>query len=223
MASPVIWDAYDGLRLEGALQYAVVALESGSVPSDVFADAPRDIAVDIPIPIVDVEIGGRRIACASVALAPPCAIETVRFIRRRARVEALAVGKVLISGGPYKSTNIPKATVTTPWVDFFVRGDRARLATLLKDVSSLSASRAGGLGVVLGWQIDDDPDDRSLVYRDAPQRTLPLVSDGGEWDLQRFDPTTYEIREATTRAPYWHQRSRAECLTPVPRREAAAA
>jgi hypothetical protein len=118
LAAPIVWDAYDGLRIEGAIQHAVVAIEAG-VPSDVFADAPRDLSVDIPIPIADVEIGGRQIACASLAVAPPCAIETVRFLRKRARVEALGVASVMIGQGPYKSMQIPKATLTAPFVDFF--------------------------------------------------------------------------------------------------------
>lgn len=217
LTSPVAWDPYGGITIEGALQSVVVTRESGMLPADAFADAPSDFFADVPVPIADEEHAGKLIACASWAV-PQALVETVRKVRRRTREELFPTpggkGLLVTGGGPYKNTEIPIATVTTPYVEFFVRGDRSKLADLVRDVGSIGRSRAGGLGAVHGVEIDEDPDDRSLVYRGRPQRTIPVADEHDAAVL--FEASSYDLREANTRAPYWHRATRALCAVPMP-------
>lgn len=210
-SAPVAWDTYDGTTIEGALQYAVVIRDTGRMPSDVFSGCPRDRFVDIPVPIADTTIAGLPIACASWGQPAPEASEGVRYRRKRARVELLRTpggrGNVVTGGGPYKSLNVPTCVLATPYLDFFVRGDRALLVDLLRDVGAVGRCRAGGLGAVLGAEISEDPEDRSLVWRGRPQRTLPATD-------QEYEPGSYVVREAGTRAPYWHRTVRTLCVVP---------
>jgi hypothetical protein len=214
MGAPIAVDLFHGLTVEGAIQHAVIRLEAG-VPSDVFGGIPHDLFVNIPIPIADVSIGGWDIAQASWARFAPVAIEATRFVRSRAQVEGLALDRVHVAGGEYKSTSIPKSTVVSPFIDFFVVGDSERLELILRHVTELSAGRAGGLGAVVGWEVGPDPDERALVFRDAPQRAIPLTREGGPWDVGSFAAGSYEVRHVATRAPYWHRRSYTECILPL--------
>ena len=211
MAAPIAWDPYQGLPCEGALQWAVVALSSGQTPDEAFAGVPMDQAVEIPIPIEDTEMLGRRIALASWAQPSPEAIETIRYRRKRARAEEYGLAKVQINGGPYKSLNIAVPTLTCAWLDFHAVGDRPKLGELLPHVTHLGRNRAGGMGHVLGWEIMDDPEHRALTDRGRLMRTLP-VGCGIE-----PRPGTFTIRHSTTRAPYWHRRSLCEAMVPIVR------
>ena len=218
LGAPITWDGYDGIRVEGALQYAVVVHETGRMPDDVFHGCPRDLSAvdeDIQVPIWDEEHCGFRIACASWAQPSPGAIETLRFRRKRARIDVMpGNGKLLISGGNFKSLNQPIPTLTALYVDFHMRADRERLSELLgHDAMVLGRWRSAGLGQVVGSEILDDPEDRSLTHRGVPMRTIPVKDSE---DARRFSPS-YDLRPATTRAPYWHTRSRTLCAVPMVR------
>lgn len=215
----VSWDPYDGLTIEGALQSAVVALEAGAPADDVFADCPPGLFVDIPIPIADEERTGRKIACASWAQPAPTAAETMRYKRQRARPENMptpgGMGIINTGQGEYKSSQIPVPTLSTPYVDFFVRGDRERISVLVRDLSAIGRARSGGGGAVLGTEILPDPEDRSLRWMGRPMRSIP-VADEHEAAIT-FEACSYDLREQTARAPYWHRSSRTLCAVPVPR------
>ena len=216
LSAPVAWDGSIPITIEGPLQFAMIGRETGRLPDDVFNGAGRTVPIELPIPIADVTIGERRIACASWGMAPAIAIEAVRWRRKRAREEALGVpGKLLIKGGPFKSLNIPVGTLVTPWLDFYVRGDRALLEDLCRDVQGLGRDSTRELGTVMGVEITSDPDDRSLLYRGTPQRALPIVCDGGDTDPRTLTPGTWDEREMTTRAPYWKLASMAVCAVPI--------
>lgn len=222
LKSEIAWDDYDGVTIEGALQYVVVVRESGMMPDDAFEGAPREFFADIPAPIADEERAGRRIACASWGI-PAAHIETVRYKRSRARAELFPIpggrGLLPTSGGKYGSTQVPTAALATPYVDFYVRGDRDKLIDLVRDVGSIGKSRGGGLGAIHGVEIDDDPEDRSLVYQGRPQRSIPVTD---EHDAAiHFEVGSYDLRETNTRAPYWHRATRALCAVPVWRTECA--
>lgn len=218
LAAPIAWDGYDGLTLEGALQCAVVVHETGRLPDDVFAGCPRDLSIadgDIAIPIADEVIHGHRVACASWARPSRDAVETVRYRRKRARVDVMpGSGKLLIAGGPFKSLNVPVPTVTTIYLDFHVRADRERLESLLHtEALTLGRWRSAGLGVVRGTEVLSDPEDRSLTWRGTPQRSIPVRD---AQDAERY-AAPYDLRPATTRAPYWHRRSETLCVVPMQR------
>ena len=206
--SEVTWDGYWGLTIEGLLQSIVVTRETGDMPDDVFCDIDRDLNVDIPIPVSTVNVGDQPIACASWCWPASLAEETVRRRRKRTRVENMGDARtVSISGGRFKNLDIPVATLTTPYLDVFVRGDARLLGDLLRDVTALGRWRSGGMGLIHGVEIAADPEDRSVVWREQPQRAIPAMVDGGEFDLRRFDPGSFYEREATVRSPYWKRTS----------------
>ena len=201
LADEIAWDDRNGLTaLEGTLQWQVIARETNRVPSDVFRGC--DAKPMIPIPIEHVTIAGPPIARCSWGI-PATHVDSVRWMRKRARVEALNLPRVAINGGAYKSLQFPVATLTTPHLYFFVRGDRGELEELLRDVVALGRGRGSAIGVVHRWGIDDDPEDRSLIHRNRPQRALPIALDGGSFDPLTFEPGSYVEREMTTRAPFW--------------------
>lgn len=202
-SAPVVWDDRDPITLEGPLQFVVVVRETGRLPDDVFDGIERDGVVEIPIPVEDVAIDGRPIACASWGFPPWCAVPSVRWRRKRARAEAYNVTRLQVAGGWAKNLNIPVGTLTTPYLDFYVRGDRAQIEDLLRDMGGLGRDSTRGLGTVLGYEVTPDPDDRSLLFQGGPQRAIPIVMDGGAWDVRSYDPGRFEERPMTTRAPYW--------------------
>lgn len=211
LASPLAWDTYNGVTCEGAVQWAVVAMASGLSPEEAFAPVPRDELVQIPIPLTDQEMAGSPIALASWAQPAPGSLETVRFRRKRARAESYGVTKVNVAMAEFKSEQIPVPTLTAKWVDFHVVGDRRLLEELLPDVSHLGRCRSSGLGVVMGWEVLDDPEQRAILERGRLMRTVPTVSG------LTPRPGTFAVRNATTRAPYWHRASLTECMVPIMR------
>lgn len=215
-SSPVAWDGYDPLMLEGALQYAVVVRETGRAPDDVYSDCPLSCPLSdagIQIPISDQLVGGSEfpIAMASGAWFSPDATPTVRWRRRRLRAEYYARATVKAAQGDTKACNLPSATVTALFADWYVCGDRERMTELLQDVTHIGGHRGGGLGLMKGWEVEGT--DRAWWFFGPGgrlMRTMPLAD--GEPTPPLSDP-----RESTLRAPYWHPRTRCLCAVPAQR------
>ncbi len=226
LSSPIAWDGYATIQLEGALQAAVIYLETGRTPDEVYAGIgdgfhpPR-------IPVAIVRFGpdeGRPIHLASAGIPPKVAVESIRWRRKRARVDVLGIpGRITVAGGWAKGLNLPVATLTTPWLDFHVFADRERLARLLKEVRGLGRDCTRGLGSVLGCEILECARPSVVMDRGAPLRPLPVVQDGddafvviaGHW--KRVDLSRCEIRPCATMAPYWHRASVELCASPIVR------
>jgi len=212
LSAPVSWDGYDPLTLEGALQYTVVGAETGLAPDDVFAECPRETSLadtDIQVPIADTRMLGCwvPIAMASVAWFSSDAAATVRWRRRRIRDEHIALDKFTTSTATLKSSNLPAAAVTALWVDWYVRGDAARLRELLPLTTHLSAHRSGGMGTIHGWEVSRAPDWWLTGPGGRLMRTVPAVA--------CVKGHTCETRQSTLRAPYWHKRSLTLCHVPM--------
>ena len=215
LRSPIAWDPSAPPQLEGALQHVVVRRETGRMPDDVFAGCPREEAPDVPVPIVDERIGGLSIACASSGWPWPLSREGTRYRNKRARLDALGgTGRATIAGGMFKSLHIPVGVLVTPILDFFVRGDRAPIEELLRDVAGIGRDQTRGPGGVERWEVTPDPLDRSLVFRGRPMRPLPRV-EGGRFDHRAFVPGSFEHAFRTTRAPYWRTWLASPCVVPV--------
>lgn len=210
LATEAAWDARDRLAIEGALQHIAIMRVTGRDPGDVF-EGVRD-PVELPIPIEDEMIHGRAIARASLAIPAPMAVLSRRLRTRRTRVETIARSTVMTNGGEHKALAIRVPTLVAPWLDFYVRGDRARLADLLSDLHFLGRDGARGLCEVHSIEISDDPDDRSLVHQRRVQRPVPVADEHEAAVL--FEHGSYELREVNTRAPYWHRKSRTLCAVP---------
>lgn len=217
LSGPVAYDGREPLTLEGLLQFVVVWRETGRSPDDVFAGIPRNGIVDVQIPIVDVTIGGEPIAACSAGWWPSIAEEGIRFRRKRADADAYGLDKLMVNGGWGKSLNIPVATLVTPYIDFYLLGDRALLDALLLDAGGLGRDSTRGLGTVLGWEWGADTEDRALLHHRAPQRVLPRVENGSRFDVRKLGAGTFDERVATTRAPYWVQSRAKLCVVPVQR------
>lgn len=204
-SSPVAWSA-DGIQIDGLLQRLVVERETGRLSDDVFAECPRGLNPEIPIPVTDVEIMGLPIACASWGFPPPIAVESLRWRRKRARLEAMSGGRLTIAGGAFKSTNIPVQTLTTPFLDFYLRGDVARVKDLLGEATAIGRGYSSGLGTILGIEYTLS-EDRSLAWQGEPMRALPL----GKGCPPLTDPI---CGEKATRAPYWARKNVCVCAVP---------
>lgn len=209
LSSPIAWGER-GIQLDGLLQRLVVERETGLPSDDVFAECPRGTHVDIQIPVVDVTIAGLPIARCSWGVPAPIAAESLRWRRKRARLEAMAGNRLTIAGGPYKSTNIPVQTLVSPWMDFHLVGDRAAVRDLLADATGLGRGYSAGLGTILGIEYLPDPDDRSLVSNGKPMRAIPIGA-GAPHMVNPFCMLT------STRAPYWAGRGRCVCAVPATR------
>ena len=202
MRSPVAFDRDAGLRLEGALSWVVVAMVTGEPPPEAFAGVRKGEYVDIAVPIADVVIAGWRIAQCSDAVLAPVASEVVRRRRKKPHPEAMALGKVQTTGGPWKALDIPVAAWASPVLAWYALGDRERIEALLRETHALGRGRSGGLGNVDAWSVERD---ESAVTR-WRERPLP-VADGAVVEAGRV------VRTVGVRHPFWHPRVRtlAEC------------
>lgn len=207
LSSPVAWGEH-GIQIDGLLQRLVVERETGLPSDDVFAECPRGLHPEIQIPVIDVTIAGLPIACVSWGVPAPIAAESLRWRRKRARLEALAGHRITIAGGAYKSTNIPVQTLVTPWLDFHLVGDRERVRDLLSDAIAIGRGYSSGLGTILGIEYLPDPEQRALAWQGRPMRSIPL----GEGAPLLQDPV---VMVTSTRAPYWAGKGRRACAVPV--------
>lgn len=210
LASPISWDGWDPLTIEGALQSVVVLRETGLPADDVYSSCPLDLPLsetDIQIPIADsLEYGEVPIARASCGRVSSDARSTMRWRRSRPRAEYYGLDKVKTTTAEMKAHNLPCPTVTATYVDFYVVGDEVQLSDLLQDVSHLGSKRGGGLGKILSWQVTRSETDWSLFQSDGTlMRVLPsaFVSNVGG-----------DLREASLRAPYWHPGTRCSAVVP---------
>ena len=144
MRSPTAFARDDGLRLDGALTWVVVAMVTGAPPPEAFAGVRKGEYVDLPVPIADEVIAGWRIAQCSDAVLAPVAVEVVRRRRKKPHPEAMALAKVQTTGGPWKALDIPVAAWASPVLTWYLRGDRERLEALLRETHALGRGRSGG-------------------------------------------------------------------------------
>lgn len=217
MVSPIAWDGYDPITLEGVLQCAVILRETGRAPCDVFTGCPTDAALedaDVAIPIADTTvstpIGRIPVSRCSVGHFSPDAVLTTRYIRKRPRAENYATKVVNIAMAEYKASNQPVATVTCTHITFWCEADDGLLRDLLTDCQSLGADRSGGLGAVMGWEVEAVPDDNMAWLEDARGRLRRTVP-----DMSVDYVIGFERRVATLRAPYWHKRTQCLCKVPI--------
>lgn len=205
LRSPVAFNLDDGLRLDGALSWVVVALTTGEPPPEAFAGVQRGVHVDIPLPIADSIIEGWRIAECSDAVLPPVAQESVRRRRKKPHPEAMALAKVQTTGGPWKALDIPVAAWATPTLTWYLRGDKERLEGLLRELHAIGRARAGGLGHVEAWSVERD-ETANARWRERP---LPVSQESASAYPGRI------VRRIHVRAPYWHARTVTLAACPV--------
>ena len=206
MRSPTAFARDDGLRLDGARTWVVVAMVTGAPPPEAFAGVRKGEYVDLPVPIADEVIAGWRIAQCSDAVLAPVAVEVVRRRRKKPHPEAMALAKVQTTGGPWKALDIPVAAWASPVLTWYLRGDRERLEALLRETHALGRGRSGGLGQVDAWSVDHD-ESATTRWRERP---LPIATPA---DARAYPGRT--VREIRVRAPFWHPTTRTLAACPV--------
>lgn len=218
LKQPILWDGYDPITIEGGLQSVVCCLHTGCMPDDVFEFCPRDASLeqtDIQIPICDVhvstDLGPVPIACVSSGWFSRDAVQTVRWTRKRPRVENYGAKIVNTASDWAKATNMPRATVTAHYVQFWALGDADLLRCLLPELPNLGAAHSSGAGGVQGWEVIVDHRQEQWPAWQRPDGRLTRTMPSGFI----ANATCFDARPATLRAPYWHKRTMVLCDVPV--------
>ena len=200
------------VTLEGALQAAVVTWATNLPASEAFAGFPGDVMADLPIPLLDVEMHGARIACASWPRWSSDARDAVSSYVQKPAVEEMGQRKVNVVSGEAKPKRVHVPYRVAAWSDFDVVGDRERLVALCALVTGFGGRRGAGHGAPLRFTIAPSDADRSLVRDGSPARPLPVADEAEA--VARF-PRGYVLDECGTRAPYWHRASKRLCACPL--------
>jgi hypothetical protein len=207
---------YHGLaEMEGLVQSVAVALAAEGPPSDALGGLTDDVV--IPSPIEHMTVGGEPIACCSWGIpAEGANKQSVYVLRRRPEYDSFNLPRVQTNHGEHKALQVPISTLVTPYLDFYVRADRERLEALRPWMHTIGRGGAFSLGAILQVEIDEDAEDRSLSWRNRPQRVIPVTTEG-PLRVASFVPDTYEMRVQAIRAPYWRPWGpHPLCLVPTP-------
>ena len=105
--------------------------------------------------------------------------------RRASRIDPASLERPMLSRGD---------AIDTPYCDWFVFGDQARIESLLGNIQHVGALRAHGYGVVKRWTISTAHRSEAsmLIYKGTAQRTLPAVL-----------TSTNTLCGVSVRPPYW--------------------
>lgn len=210
LSAPVALPRVGAVCIEGVLQHAMVIAETGHLPGEVFACFPRHLFANLPVPIADVEMHGRAIACASWPRSSPDAHEALIMHTHKPEAEQLGLRKVYITGGEAKPKRVPVPTLAVTWMEWSLLADGARLTALLAGARALAKWR-GALGSVDRWEVIGASEDYSLLRDGSPARVLPVLDEAEA--MERF-PRGYVLDEQNTRAPYWHRATRSLVACP---------
>lgn len=201
-----------GITLEGALQAAVVTHATGVAPSDAFVGFDAETQADLPLPLRDVEMHGRPIACAAWPRWAPGTVEAVTSYVHKPEWEGIGSRKVGVASGEGKPKRQHVPYLAASWADFDVVGDRERLVALVAWMNGLGGRRSAGHGAILRAAVAPSDADRSLLRDGSPARALPVADEAEA--VARF-PRGYVLAECGTRAPYWHRGSKTLCACPL--------
>jgi hypothetical protein len=205
--SPISQDIIGGNPLDDLLCVAV--LNHLRIHIDDLGDMHPEPVV-IPIPLAKVEVDGVWIYATSWRRYHPAAIPMVRRKRKHFHESRfVAGGKVDTRSGKFRSYDLVSACMSSPFVEWTVRGNRECIARLLQTVGSLGKDRNAGLGTVAAWEIASTTRD-PLVVDGAPQRSLPCPSG----DLSKYAVGSCSRAERTVRPPYVWPGTRMTCAVP---------
>jgi hypothetical protein len=204
--SPVAIDVIGGNPLDDLLCVAV--LRHFQIPIDDLGDMHPE-PVFIPAPLARVSIGGTWIYATSWRRCHPVAMEMVRRKRKHFFASRFVGGQqVDTKSGRFRSYDLASACVTTPYVEWTVRGSRAWLERLLPLVGSIGKDRNSGLGSIASWEIASTTRD-PVLEEGVPQRGIPCsgVDTAGYRDCV--------LAERTIRPPYVWPGTRMLCALPA--------
>lgn len=116
-------------------------------------------------------------------------------------------GRIDTSAGAYKGYRMPVFYRSALWVEWYLRGDIARLAPLIQMTTHIGKKVSQGWGRILRWEIDEISADWSIWHDGKLMRGIPQY----HWLRNRGNPIigTYGIRP-----PYWDRRNQIELVMP---------
>lgn len=142
---------------------------------------------------------GQWVWCASALFPEGPSGETIRFFRKRLRVERIEItsGSPNLTNGIYRDWNVPLPLLLTHKLVGYARGNRREVLKALRRITSLGKKRAHGLGKVVSVSVDRIDEDRSVIHEGRTMRWVPHPTG---WRLVRLRP------------PYWNCVDRVACL-----------
>lgn len=168
---------------------------------------------DVPLPLKRWRIGGAWGWHASALFPDGLSTESLQHWRKRFRQNRveLTEGSPNLTNGVYRDWNMPLPLLLAPRLVAYAFGEAGRLRReLRRDLKHIGKKRAHGRGAVVAIDVDEVPEDYSLVKDGLAMRWLP-------------DPDG--ARLVRPRPPYWSTVGRVPCAeinTPFPRNSARA-
>jgi hypothetical protein len=204
---------------EAASDYLGRAASSGmegKLAEEVWAAWQRRPSV-LPVPLLWSWRGAWRVYHCSDAILAPGVEETHHYSRQIGFLDHAGMvapehhKKVNLTGGEYKSCRLPQRVASVPEVRWLCFGDGKVIRSLLRRVTAVGRDTSQGWGTVAGWEVEDWPEDQSLVADSdrgpVLMRALPYVN--GE------PPLLGSVRSyGACSPPYWHPDRYDDVVTP---------
>ena len=204
LAEPFIYYG-DGMHLDGLVAlgfFRAMPREEQEALPPISSDDPTDF----PLPLDRWEYGG---AWGWKASAVHCTVlrASVYEVRKKTAVAQMArytsSPSVEISGGHFKSTNVPFPQAFAHTLTWYAVGDLLEVGRLLALVHGVGKLCKGGCGRVIRWAVEEWPEDWSLLRGGALTRRMP-------WG---FAPGIR--RHGAIRTPYHHRSRVVDACEPV--------
>lgn len=161
-----------------------------------------------PIPVCRRTINGFDMYCASDPIIGNVRAEYTERQSKRFDSDMIApmldpknLKNLNTSSGPYKSRYVPLRVRNIDCITWIVRGDRQRIAHLLKGIYGLGSERSYGYGAVHSWEYEEIEEDLSIFARDEEgkkilMKTVPAECANGCHGFRRSYGGAFP--------PYWH-------------------
>jgi len=113
-------------------------------------------------------------------------------------------GKIRKGSGPFRDYMIKLPYIPTKSVTFYVNADIEELRHLLKNITNLGKKKSIGGGLIRDITINENEEDRSLIYENKAMRPLPV---------KEFGPGMKMVMLAY-KFPYWDKQNVGMCIFP---------
>ncbi len=182
------------IHLDALLAYCLAPMQRGS--SEITREDTPD---DIRLPLMRSMINGAEVWHASALFPDGAEYEVLRHWRKRFRQHRVELtrGSPNLKMGVYREYNVPMPLILAPRMVCYASGNRKSVKKILrKTIRSLGKKRAYGYGRIREIELEETPEDWSLVKDGLAMRWLPHP-DG-----------TRLVRPAP---PYWNIVGRVRC------------
>jgi len=189
----IFLDPFEPVHLDALVQYCVAIEEN--LPEIERGDVPDFVE----LPLKKSHIKGSTIWNASVLFPFSQGIETLRFWRKKFRVDRIEMtsGSPNLTMGVYREYNIPVPLTIMDGLFSYGCGDIEKILALLKkNVKFLGKKRAYGYGRIIDIRAEELEEDYSFLKDGFSMRFLP-EADGS--------------RVMRTLPPYWNSHNAVNC------------